>query len=93
MNKSIFKIALICMTFSILAFSQNSIAQNTDDHSKTNKEHRKGPPGGKPPRGGSPEQTETQSEMKGYKLGDTASDFSLKNVDGKMISLASFKGA
>lgn len=28
----------------------------------------------------------------GYKIGDTASDFSLKNVDGKMISLGGMKG-
>jgi len=29
----------------------------------------------------------------GYEVGDTASDFSLKNVDGKMVSLASYKDA
>ena len=29
----------------------------------------------------------------GYTVGDTASDFKLKNVDGKMISLADFKEA
>ncbi len=29
----------------------------------------------------------------GYKVGDTASDFSLKNVDGKMVSLADYKNA
>lgn len=27
-----------------------------------------------------------------YKIGDQASDFSLKNIDGKMVSLASIKG-
>jgi len=29
----------------------------------------------------------------GYKVGDTASDFKLKNVDGKTVSLADFKDA
>jgi peroxiredoxin len=29
----------------------------------------------------------------GYKVGDMASDFKLKNVDGKMVSLADFKDA
>lgn len=29
----------------------------------------------------------------GYKIGDTARDFSLKNVDGKMVSLAGIKNA
>ncbi|WP_282121743.1 thioredoxin family protein [Algibacter mikhailovii] len=29
----------------------------------------------------------------GYKVGDTAEDFSLKNIDGKMVSLSDFKGA
>lgn len=29
----------------------------------------------------------------GYKVGDTAADFSLKNVDGKMVSLKDFKSA
>ncbi|WMN06215.1 thioredoxin family protein [Marivirga arenosa] len=29
----------------------------------------------------------------GYKVGDTARDFSLKNVDGKMVSLDSYKDA
>jgi len=29
----------------------------------------------------------------GYKIGDTAADFSLKNIDGKMVSLADYKDA
>ncbi len=29
----------------------------------------------------------------GYKVGDIATDFSLKNIDGKMISMADYKGA
>jgi peroxiredoxin len=31
--------------------------------------------------------------QQGYKTGDFASDFSLKNIDGKMVSLANFKAA
>lgn len=61
-------------------------------------QERKGPPPGgdhkRPPAGGhNPEQTETLNEMKGYKIGDVATDFKLKNVDGKMFSLADIKGA
>jgi peroxiredoxin len=29
----------------------------------------------------------------GYDIGDTAADFKLKNVDGKMVALADFKEA
>lgn len=46
-----------------------------------------------PPRGGSPEQTKTLEEIGGYKIGEVATDFSLKNVDGKMVSLADFEDA
>ncbi len=46
-----------------------------------------------PPRGGLPEQTETLEETGGYLIGDVATDFSLKNVDGKMVSLADYKDA
>ena len=30
---------------------------------------------------------------KGYKIGDTATDFKLKNVDTKMVSLSDYKDA
>lgn len=33
------------------------------------------------------------SAQSGYNIGDTAADFSLKNVDGKMVSLSSYEGA
>ena len=33
------------------------------------------------------------SSKNGYEVGDTASDFRLKNVDGKMVSLADYKSA
>jgi peroxiredoxin len=35
----------------------------------------------------------TQDEKKGYQLGDVVADFKLKNVDGKMVSMADFKSA
>ncbi|WP_372752136.1 thioredoxin family protein [Mariniflexile sp.] len=59
-------------------------------------QERQGPPPGErkgPPRGGSPEQTKTLEEMGGYKIGDVATDFTLKNVDGSMFSLANIKNA
>ncbi len=34
-----------------------------------------------------------QTENKGYKIGDVATDFSLKNVDGKNVSLKDYKKA
>ncbi|WP_026976260.1 thioredoxin family protein [Flavobacterium tegetincola] len=66
--------------------------------SNTYAQERKGPPKGDrkgPPSGGahSPEQTKTLEEIGGYKIGDVATDFSLKNVDGKMVSLSSIKNA
>ncbi|PQJ22900.1 thioredoxin family protein [Tenacibaculum sp. SG-28] len=35
----------------------------------------------------------TTDKTKGYKVGDVATDFSLKNVDGSMVSLADFSDA
>lgn len=37
--------------------------------------------------------TELTIIKEGYKVGDIATDFSLKNIDGKMVSLADFKEA
>jgi peroxiredoxin len=36
---------------------------------------------------------EKTTSRKGYEVGDEATDFKLKNVDGKMVSLADFKSA
>ncbi|AZA78676.1 thioredoxin family protein [Chryseobacterium sp. G0186] len=38
-------------------------------------------------------QKEKASVKKGYEVGDTAADFKLKNIDGKMVSLSDFKTA
>ena len=35
----------------------------------------------------------TMNNSKGYKVGDVASDFNLKNIDGKMVSLSDYKKA
>ena len=35
----------------------------------------------------------TSAQKKGYNIGDTASDFKLKNVDGKMVAMADYKNA
>lgn len=55
------------------------------------------PPGGRPgpPRGGggSPEQSKTLEEIGGYQIGATATDFNLKDVSGKMVSLAGMADA
>ncbi len=64
----------------------------------TNAQERKRPPqnGDRkgPPKGGhSPEQTKTLDEIGGYKIGEVAADFDLKNVDGTMFSLADIKDA
>jgi len=50
---------------------------------------RKGPPGG----GHGPEQTKTLKEIGGYNIGEVATDFSLKNVDGSLFSLADIDNA
>ena len=34
-----------------------------------------------------------KTDVPGYKVGDIATDFSLENIDGKMVSLADFKDA
>ena len=42
-----------------------------------------------------PEFTEinSETETKGYTIGDEATDFKLKDVNGKMVSLSDYKGA
>ena len=38
-------------------------------------------------------QNTSNANKEGYKVGDLATDFSLKNVDGKLVSLSDFKDA
>ena len=35
--------------------------------------------------------TSAVSDDNGYEVGDTAADFKLKNIDGKMVSLSDYK--
>ncbi|ALJ05660.1 hypothetical protein APS56_11215 [Pseudalgibacter alginicilyticus] len=48
-----------------------------------------------PPLGGnhSPVQSKTLEEIGGYKIGDVATDFELKNIDGNLFSLSDFTEA
>jgi peroxiredoxin len=46
-----------------------------------------------PPQRNSPEQTKTLEEIGGYNIGDTATDFKLKNVDNTLFSLSDIKNA
>lgn len=54
-------------------------------------DHKQGPPPGGPKH--NPVQTKTLEEIGGYKIGDVAADFSLKNVDGSIFSLSNIKNA
>ncbi|CAZ95120.1 MULTISPECIES: thioredoxin family protein [Zobellia] len=63
-----------------------------------NAQERKGPPQngerkGPPPGGHSPVQSKTLEEIGGYKIGEAATDFQLKNVDGNTFSLSDIKDA
>ena len=40
-----------------------------------------------------PQKISAKSSVKGYEVGDEASDFKLKNIDGKMVSPSDFKSA
>ena len=86
MKKSNLFLLAALLVFSLLT-SMNVTAQ--DRKGPPENGERKGPPGG----GHNPEQTETLSEMKGYTIGDKATDFELKNVDGTLFSLSDIKNA
>lgn len=106
MKKSILYIALFGLITSVTVSCKGETKEKTDVAVETNNPERKGPPPGDrkgpphhgdikgPPGGGhSPEQTKTLEEIGGYKIGDVATDFNLKNVDGSMVSLASIDTA
>ncbi|MBU2929923.1 thioredoxin family protein [Winogradskyella psychrotolerans] len=106
MKKISILIAIIGLSASVLVSCKNE-SKTSEEPTAENQKHkgerpphegdRKGPPhGGErkgPPRGGLPEQTKTLEEIGGYAIGDVATDFNLKNVDGSMVSLDSFENA
>lgn len=69
------------------------------DHPPGEGHDRKGPPRdghdrkGPPRDGHGPEQTKTLDEIGGYKIGEVATDFELKNVDGTLFSLSDIDNA
>ena len=99
-------IAIIGLSTSVLVSCKNEASDKTEltsenQHKDQKGPHKdgdhKGPPheGDRkgPPPGGSPEQTKTLEEIGGYNIGDVATDFNLKNVDGSMVSLESIDNA
>lgn len=97
MKKSILCLASAALLFSAVVSCKNETTQKTTATEETHTPERKGPPRGDhkaPPKGGhNPVQTETLKEMKGFKIGDVATDFKLKNVDGNFFSLSDVKDA
>lgn len=108
MKKIHILIAIICLSTSMLISCKKdaeTTANATTEHKDPRSGDKKGPPGdrkgpsphgerkGPPGGGGSPEQTKTLEEIGGYKIGDVATDFNLKNVDGVMVSLAGYENA
>ena len=87
-------LAMIAL-LAVVVVSCKDKQNNENDTASSQKEHSHGPDGDRkgPPKGGGPEQTKTLEEIGGYNIGDVATDFSLKNVDGAMVSLASIKDA
>jgi len=87
-------IAVIALSTSVLTSCKTDTGKKAE---KPNKEERKGPPHGEK-KGEKPErkkgiQYKTIDEIGGYHIGETATDFSLKNVDGSMVSLAGIENA
>ena len=78
----------ILITANIYAQERQGPPPNGERQGPPPNGERKGPPGGH-----SPEQTKTLEEIGGYKIGDVAKDFKLKNIDGKKFSLSSIKNA
>lgn len=107
MRKITILIALITLTTSVFISCKEKKTNQTEEVASGKQKHNpkdhppKGeghPPKGKhdrkgPPPGGGPEQTKTIEEIGGYKIGEIATDFNLKNVDGSMFSLASIANA
>jgi len=98
MKKLSLLITIIGLSASVLISCKNDTNKKEETAKTENKEH-KGPPKhgdkkGRPPGGGrGPEQTKTLEEIGGYKIGEIATDFNLKNTDGAMVSLAGIENA
>lgn len=103
MKKITAVLAIAFLMSSILIACNGKSKEHKKGHPKGEHGHDKDgkhPPHGQdkkgPPKGGKkglPEQTKTLEEIGGYKIGDVATDFELKNVDGSMVSLASIENA
>ena len=90
--------ALVILIAAVISSCQNSAQDQATsvNQGNVNPEHppRKGGERKGPPRGGhNPEQTKSLEEIGGYEIGEVATDFNLKNVDGTMVSLANYKDA
>ena len=105
MKKTIGLISSIIMLGSILVSVSCNDKTKTKEKVASNIEHSEPHPDGRPPKphgdrkgpppggGHGPEQTKTLEEIGGYKIGEVATDFKLKNVDGKMFSLSDIENA
>ena len=97
MKKISLLITAICLSASVLVSCKNDAKKAEASVENKKKEH-KGPPPhgdkkGRPPGGKGPEQTKTLAEIGGYKIGEIATDFNLKNIDGNNVSLAGLENA
>lgn len=72
--------------------TSNSIENKKEEHKVPPHGDKKDHPKGKR-KGGSPVQSKTLEEIGGYKIGETATDFYLKNIDENMVSLAGIANA
>lgn len=84
-RNSLFLTALILLSSFLI--TTNTFAQERNGPPQNGE--RKGPPKGDH----NPEQTQTLEEIGGYKIGEVATDFKLKNIDGKFFSLSDIKEA
>lgn len=93
MKKISLLITGIILITSVLTSCKNDANKEAKNSIENKKSDHKGPPPHGKRKGGSPLQTKTLEEIGGYKIGETATDFNLKNIDGTMVSLASIENA
>jgi peroxiredoxin len=79
---TILKQGILMLLFVVLAASCSSDAPKTEE-TTTNEETA----------GTTAPEEEVKAELVGYKVGDVAEDFTLKNVDGNMVSMADYPDA